>query len=113
MGQAARDELYSYPYAIAQQTGVFRVEAAFLRRIALPHAGRLTLRPSVTLLTGSGTEERLTREENNAEVEMNSYRNYERVSSSFAALTRHPACVSACKQSTAATRSLGRRRTAA
>lgn len=82
-----RDELYSYPYAIAQQTGVFRVEAAFLRRIALPHAGRLTLRPSVTLLTGSGTEERLTREENNAEVEMNSYRNYERVSSSFAALT--------------------------
>ena len=44
-------------------------------------------RPSVTLLTGSGTEERLTREENDAEVKMNSYRNYERVSSTFAALT--------------------------
>lgn len=82
-----RDELYSYPYTVAQQTGIFRVEAAFLRRIALPHAGRLTLRPSVSLLTGHGTEQRIVCEKNNAEVEMNSYRNYERVSSSFAALT--------------------------
>ncbi len=82
-----RDELYSYPYTTAQLTGIFHVEAAFLRRFALPHKGRLMFRPSVTLLTGSGTEERLTREENDAEVKMNSYRNYERVSSTFAALT--------------------------
>ena len=82
-----RDELYSYPYTIAQLTGTFHAEAAFLRRFALPHKSRLTFRPSVTLLTGGGTEERLTRKENDAEVEMNSYRNYERVSSTFAALT--------------------------
>lgn len=82
-----RDELYSYPFTIAQFTGTFRTEAAFVRRITLPHTASLMLRPAVALRTGSGTEERITREENDASVKMNAYRNDSRTRSVFAALT--------------------------
>lgn len=82
-----RDKYYSYPYTIAQLTGTIRIETAFLRHLDLPHARHLMVRPSVSLQTGYGTEEHITREENKAEVEMGTLRNYERVSSRFAALT--------------------------
>lgn len=82
-----REEIYSYPFTIAQLTGTIHAEAAFVCRMPLPHTAGLMLRPSVTLLTGNGTEERITREENNAAVEIKAYRNYGRVSSTFAALT--------------------------
>lgn len=50
------NDFYIYPFTVKQYTGLFHGEVAFFRQIRLPKENKVSIRPSVYIVSGYGTE---------------------------------------------------------
>ena len=84
------NDFYIYPFTVKQYTGLFHGEIAFFRQIRLPKENKLSIRPSVYIVSGYGTEikwEKETQKDENGSAEIKLEQNMQKVNEDFIART--------------------------
>lgn len=82
------NDFYIYPFTVKQYTGLFHGEIAFFRQIRLPKENKLSIRPSVYIVSGYGTEikwEKETQKDENGSAEIKLEQNMQKVNEDFIA----------------------------
>ena len=84
------NDFYIYPFTVKQYTGLFHGEIAFFRQIRLPKENKLSIRQSVYIVSGYGTEikwEKETQKDENGSAEIKLEQNMQKVNEDFIART--------------------------
>ena len=82
------NDFYIYPFTVKQYSGPFLGEIAFFRQIRLPKENKLSIRPSVYIVSGKGTEikwEKETQKDENGSAEIKLEQNMQKVNEDFIA----------------------------